>query len=295
MSWIFEPIGLETQTAYNNKLALTPEKASDYSFINLWGWAEEHGLEWCWQEGCVWIRQTRPTSALWAPVGDWRGLEWTRLLQDGQLTRMPMKRIPHQLANHLRESLGPQVMLNPMRGDWDYLYEIKDLVQLKGNRFHKKKNLLNQFLRKYDFLYLPLTAQESTHALSLQEDWCQWRDCEAQDALAAENRVIQKLFRDWDQLEGIGGGALQVGNRLIAYTIAEALTPEMLVIHIEKGDPAFKGAYQAINQIHLDREGQSYKWVNREQDLDDEGLRKAKLSYHPMDFIKKYAAQFDKS
>ncbi|MGB5988076.1 MAG: phosphatidylglycerol lysyltransferase domain-containing protein [Desulfobacterales bacterium] len=292
MPWQFDPITLDRQSAYREKLALMPEKASDYSFINLWGWSEEHGLQWSWQEGCAWILQTLPTPSLWAPVGAWQSLNWTRLLAEGPLAQMPMARIPQQLADVIEAQLGRRAILTPARGHWDYLYSVADLTQLKGKRFHKKKNLLNQFLRNYEFSYQPLTARESAHALALQEDWCQWRDCEAQDALAAENRVIQKLFQDWEQLEGITGGALSVGERMVAYTIAEALTPEMLVIHIEKGDPDYKGAYQAINQIFLAQTGTPYRTVNREQDLGNEGLRKAKLSYNPLEFIEKYTAHF---
>lgn len=75
---------------------------------------------------------------------------------------------------------------------------------------------------------------------------------------------------------------------MIAYTIAEALDESSIVIHFEKGCPLFKGVYQAINQIFLEQCCQGFQTVNREQDLGDEGLRKAKLSYNPVAFLKKY-------
>jgi hypothetical protein len=64
------------------------------------------------------------------------------------------------------------------------------------------------------------------------------------------------------------------------------------VIHFEKGDPDFKGVYQAINQLFLARAGEGYSFVNREQDLGDPGLRKAKQSYHPVAYLKKYRVAF---
>ncbi|MFZ0484981.1 MAG: phosphatidylglycerol lysyltransferase domain-containing protein, partial [Desulfobacterales bacterium] len=70
--------------------------------------------------------------------------------------------------------------------------------------------------------------------------------------------------------------------------IAEQLSQDTIVIHFEKGNPDYKGAYQAINQMFLEHNGEQFDFVNREQDLGDEGLRKAKLSYHPVDFVKKY-------
>jgi hypothetical protein len=124
-------------------------------------------------------------------------------------------------------------------------------------------------------------------AMAMQEDWCTWRDCESSDLLAAENRSILRIFDHWDAFDRVLGGALFVENIIVAYTLAEPLTADSLVIHFEKGCPAYKGAYQAINQIFLVRSASGYRFVNREQDLDNDGLRKAKLSYNPVDFLKK--------
>jgi hypothetical protein len=94
-------------------------------------------------------------------------------------------------------------------------------------------------------------------------------------------------------LNGITGGALLVDQDLAAYTVAEVLPDNTIVIHFEKGCPGFKGSYQAINQMFLAQdENPGSHIVNREQDIGDEGLRKAKLSYHPVDFIRKYEVVF---
>ena len=74
----------------------------------------------------------------------------------------------------------------------------------------------------------------------------------------------------------------------MAYTVAERFAPDTLLIHFEKGNPDYKGAYQMINQAFLAHAAGGLRWVNREQDLDDEGLRRAKRSYHPEDFVRKY-------
>jgi len=79
-----------------------------------------------------------------------------------------------------------------------------------------------------------------------------------------------------------------VDGAMVAYTVAEKLTEDSMVIHFEKGDTQYKGVYQAINQMFLAHSASQYKFVNREQDLNDEGLRKAKLSYHPVEFVFKY-------
>ncbi len=81
-----------------------------------------------------------------------------------------------------------------------------------------------------------------------------------------------------------------VEDLIVAYTIAEPLDQDTVVIHFEKGCPAHKGIYQAINQMFLESLEGRFRHVNREQDLGDEGLRKAKMSYHPVVFNQKYRA-----
>ena len=83
------------------------------------------------------------------------------------------------------------------------------------------------------------------------------------------------------------GGAIMVDGNMVAYTVAEALTPQSIVIHFEKGDTRFKGVYQAINQMFLAHCARDFLTVNREQDLNDDGLRKSKLSYNPLEFVRK--------
>ncbi len=284
----FEPIRLEQQQAYGDKLAQCAQIASDYSFINIWGWGDEYGLLWAWDQDLVWIKQTKPHEVLWAPVGDWAQVHWPAALETVKPLTDRIIRVPQALLDLLQADTGNAVQPSETRKHWDYLYSIQDLIALKGNRFHKKKNLVNQFKKKYTFDYLPFGPEMIIQALAMQEDWCTWRDCESHDTLAAENAAIARVLADWQSLNGITGGALQVNDTLAAYTIAEALPDRSLVIHFEKGNPDYKGSYQAINQMFLDHAPQGFTTVNREQDLGDEGLRKAKLSYHPVDYIRKY-------
>ena len=84
------------------------------------------------------------------------------------------------------------------------------------------------------------------------------------------------------------GGAIFVDHQMATYTVAEDFGDRTLLIHFEKGDPGYKGVYQAINQFFLDSVKDRFTVVNREQDLGSEGLRKAKLSHHPIDFVRKF-------
>ena len=101
-------------------------------------------------------------------------------------------------------------------------------------------------------------------------------------------KVEAKIFKNWDQFTGTLGGAILVDGAMVAYTVAEGLTNDTVVIHFEKGDTQYKGVYQPINQMFLANSAGRFSRVNREQDLGDPGLRKAKLSYHPVEFLQKY-------
>ena len=286
MNYTFEPISLDRQHEYQKFLDRCPQPTSDYSFINLWGWQEEYGLTWAFTPDCVCIRQTLPEPVIWAPMGDWNTMDWPRFFELST-PGSRIIRVPEELKD-LWLQKKPDLLVEEARGQWDYLYSIPELVELAGNKYHKKKNLLNQFLKKYEYEYVALNAEEIEMALTLQTEWFLWKNAESDSTLDKENRAIVKVLRDWEKLNHVMGAGLIVDDKMIAYTIAECVTQDQMIIHFEKGCPNYKGVYQAMNQLFLKESCCGKKVVNREQDLDDPGLRKAKESYNPIGYMKKY-------
>jgi hypothetical protein len=284
----FESIQLDKQEDYLNILAQSSQISSDYSFSNLFGWADEYGLTWAWHENLVWIRQAKPETVFWAPIGPWESVDWPSAMDRFVDNATCFVRIPEVLAELWKQSLGHRLDIKKDRDHWDYLYDVNELIELKGNRFHKKKNLLKQFIKKYDYRFEPFGSKMIEPAMAMQADWCNWRDCESSEVLSAENRSVFKVLTNWKRLSGLTGGALIVEDIIVAYTIAEKLTEDSIVVHYEKGCPDYKGVYQAINQMFLASLPNTFKVVNREQDLGEKGLRKAKMSYNPTGFLKKY-------
>ena len=281
----FQPIRLADQARYRELFAACPAPTSDYTFANLWGWREHYLLEWAFEDGLAWIRQNQPEKAVWAPIGDWSRTDWASL---SCLAGLKLVRVPAPLKDLLAAALPGRVSAEEAREHFDYVYSVQDLVELRGNKFHKKKNLLAQFLRNYAFVYHPMTPDCVEGVLQMQEEWCSWRDCESGNTLVSENEAIRRVLENWDNMPGMFGGVIEVDKRIVAYTVAERLDQKSLVIHFEKGHAQFKGIYQAINQLFLANEAGEFALVNREQDLDDPGLRKAKESYNPVDYLKKY-------
>ncbi len=291
MDMKFEAITLDKQEIYLEYLKKSGFEASDYSFINLWGWKNEYSLSWAFTDKLVWIKQSVPCETCWAPVGDWGNIKWGSVLNKYFPEGSKFIRVPETLKNIWSSIPGPKFEFKDIRDHWDYLYSVKELIDLKGKPFHKKKNLLNQFKKKYNYRFEPLTISNIPEALAMQEDWCALRDCESEKTLLSEHNVIARVLDRWNELENIFGGALYVEDEMVAFTVAEKMNEDTMVIHFEKGLVEFKGIYQAINRIFLSHKS-NFKTVNREQDLGDPGLRKAKLSYNPTGYVKKYQAVF---
>ncbi|MBF0450639.1 MAG: DUF2156 domain-containing protein [Candidatus Magnetomorum sp.] len=287
MSLHFEPITMNRQKDYLKYLSKMTQKTSDYSFVNIRGWAEEYALTWAFTDHLLWIKQAQPEEQLWAPVGDWHLTDWPAVFKDIALP-VTFTRIPEKLIAIWKDCLPLSLEIIDERDHWDYIYSTKDLIELRGNRYHKKKNLLNQFVKKYDYQYHTVTPERIDETLAMQEDWCSWRNCESDDTLSSENRAIENVLKSYRAYDNICGGSILVNQLITAYTIGEFFSEDTMLIHFEKGCPMIKGAYQAINQFFLKNEASDTVWVNREQDIGDAGLRKAKLSYHPSFFLKKY-------
>ena len=112
MTLQFEPIHLDRQDDYARHFSKCPQKASDYSFVNLWGWAEEYGLRWAWQDRLVWIKQTRPEALYWAPVGPWNAIDWARLAEAAHRAGLKTVILPKRNARDLEDV--PQEIRNAM-------------------------------------------------------------------------------------------------------------------------------------------------------------------------------------
>ncbi|UCG59290.1 MAG: DUF2156 domain-containing protein [Phycisphaerales bacterium] len=172
------------------------------------------------------------------------------------------------------------------RDNFDYLYLRQDLVQLAGRKLHKKKNLINLFVRNHTCVAKPLLEDYTDDAMRILENWKHQRD-DPGDYLAAKE-ALERM----EQLQ-LCGGIFYVENEPVAYCLGEELAlGKTFVIHFEKAvaKEEYKGVYQFINQVFASVLPDKYETINREQDLGDLGLRQAKASYKPVGFVKKYKA-----
>ena len=284
----YVPVTLDLYDEYRRYFDRTPQPTADLTFTNLWGWAEYFGLGLSFRNDLCWICQTLPELHYWAPVGDWESADWAA--QPEIRSGVELIRVPERLGEILLSALGNRVTSFEDRGQWEYLYNRDELAELPGARFHKKKTHVNGYHRRYGEDYRELGTSSNPdgieHVLQLQEEWCKWRDCENSPSLQAENAAIFRVVGNWHRLPGLIGGALYVDNRIGAFSVGEKVG-DMMVVHFEKVQAELKGVYQAINQSFVSRSALGVSLINREQDMDEPGLRQAKETYNPVGFLKK--------
>ena len=170
----------------------------------------------------------------------------------------------------------------------DYIYLRSDLATLKGKKFQSKRNHINKFRNTYpDYEYSPITKDRIQECLELEAKWCKANDCDQQEGTGNERRALIYALNHFEEL-GLTGGILHVNGQIVAFTFGMPINKETFGVHVEKADTSIDGAYAMINYEFANHIPEQYIYINREEDLGIEGLRKAKLSYHPETILEKY-------
>lgn len=175
----------------------------------------------------------------------------------------------------------------PDADNFDYVYERASLAELPGNRYHAKRNLINGFVRGHQWEYRRLSPELVAGARDLAEHWCRRRCGEAGPMSELEVEALKEGLGLVGEL-GLAAAVVLVAGRVEALAIGERLTAEAAAVHFEKANPDMKGLAQLIVREFAAREFADCRYLNREQDLGDFGLRRAKESYHPAHMVEKF-------
>ncbi|RNC29091.1 MAG: hypothetical protein AWM53_01011 [Candidatus Dichloromethanomonas elyunquensis] len=182
-----------------------------------------------------------------------------------------------------------------MRDSFDYVYSLEKLAELSGRKYQAKRNHINRFRENYpDWRFEPISSQNIEECREMNREWCIVHKCNDDDLLKKEKCAVKRCFDHYFEL-GLEGGLLRVNNKVAAYTMGEKLNSNTYVTHIEKAFNDMQGAYQMINRQFaalVQEKHPEIVYINREEDMGLEGLRKAKLSYHPVKMEEKYLATY---
>lgn len=288
----FGEITLDEAPDYLRHWEMCAQRTSDYCFPIIWGLGPDYGTRVAFDPSTdlYFLHQKKDWHADLAPVGNWMRDDWAAVLRDRYPREITFYLVPEVLADIWKAELEghAEVEIKNERGTWEYLYDINKLATLAGNKLMKKRNRTNQFRKSYDYEYLPITEELLPEIMEFQVHWCHVNNCADMQGLYQEDHAILRILGSWGRIPNLCGGAIRIDGKIVAYTMGE-LARNMLVVHFEKADTDYGAAYQAINRDfceHMAEEHPELEIVNREEDLNDAGLRAAKMSYMPLGFIK---------
>lgn len=291
----FTPLTLQDKPLFDRYLVPFRTRASELSFTNLYMWRRKYDFHFGIFGDFLWVMNITPTGKwyLSPPIGDYSGdvkgsVDALRSWLDSRGRPLIIKKAEKAVMTFLQGLYPETLTAAEMRDEFDYLYEFEGLRSLKGNSYHKKRNHVNKFLKTYpDWAYESLDSDRLPEVRDCLERWCRQHGCAADAGLTHERQAILDALEHMAELD-FNGGLIRIAGTVEAFTLAERLNPDTTVIHIEKADFAVEGLYAAMNQLYLEHCPAPTLFVNREQDMGLEGLRKAKESYQPVGFVEKY-------
>ena len=290
MSHEFTPLEIGHKEIFRRYLADDPPQVSELTFTNLFIWRHCYNPVWLERDDCILIilnpEKTEPFGL--QPIGKGDKKKALDSLCSELKNTTDEVRLCRVGEDFVNRHLDPdQYFYQYDRNNSDYVYTTKDLIELSGRRYHSKKNHLNTFTKNYRFEYLNLDREVVRHFMDMQEEWCRIRDCLQTPDLLMEDYAVKTALTYFNELDYVGA-AIRIGSKIEAFSLGERLNQDTAVIHIEKANPDIPGLYSAINQLFAKNTWADLEYINREQDLGVEGLRKAKESYYPHHLVNKY-------
>ena len=291
----FMPLDPTKKSQYEAMLQSCGERGCEYSFTNLYLWGRQKAAV---IEGClVFFSQFNRKSVYLFPVGTGdRKAAIDAVIEDAADRGIPCRftGLTHDDCAALEQLFPGKFRYHFDRDAFDYVYDIHELADLKGRKFQRKRNHLNRFRADHpDCRLVPITDKTLPLAKKLVADWYALRLQENPHAdYHMEQAALKKALEQWDVL-GLEGLLLMCGDTVLAMTAGSRLSEDTFDIHFEKALDIHDGAYAAINQgfaAHLRDTYPQLRYLNREDDMGLEGLRKAKLSYCPDHLVEKHWA-----
>lgn len=266
----------------------------EYDFGNLFVWSTPYSTEICHYKDffiCRWGRGDEKSYSL--PIGEGDFTDAINQIIDDAKSNGVKARIYGITEGYLpllQEAFTGRFSYSTSDDYSDYIYHVDKMSSLSGKKLHSKRNHISNFKKNNpNWQFERITKENMQECIDLHASWIANKDNDDED-YSFEFEAVLKSFENWDELEFVGG-LIRVDGKVIAYTFGEGqMNNECFVTHFEKAPADVQGAYAIINQEFTKNCLGDYKYVNREEDLGIEGLRKAKLSYYPEIRLTKWVA-----
>ncbi|RRD93111.1 DUF2156 domain-containing protein [Bacteroides heparinolyticus] len=287
----FKDIELSDRELITRYTQNSPRRNCDLSFSNLCSWRFLYNTQFAILDGYLLLKFWAEEELVYMmPIGNGdlkKVLE--ALIEDAHQEGKPfcLLGICSGMCSELETFMPGKFQFTADRDYADYLYLRTDLATLSGKKLQAKRNHVNKFKRTYNYEYTPITPDRIQECLELEAIWCKANNCDQYEGTGNERRALVYALRHFDEL-GLMGGILHVDGKIVAFIFGMPINQDTFGVHVEKADTSIDGAYAMINHEFAKHIPEQYIYINREEDLGIEGLRKAKLSYQPAIILDKY-------
>lgn len=259
---------------------------SESCFANSYAWQDSYNIEFDVIDGFLCIRGAHNGRGYFLmPYGEGdkrEVIEKLSVMAKSVGQPFVLKQLSKENTLLLENMFPGRFEFSLNRNASDYIYKTENLISLSGKKLHAKRNHVNKFVKTYNYKLQTLDASNYKAALRfalgrLGED------------SGEEEASLIKLYENFEVLN-LKGAVLVVDGEIAAVSLGEFLNSDTAVIHVEKANTDFDGAYAAINQMFAQTSFSDTLYINREEDMGIEGLRRAKMSYHPEIILEKFDA-----
>lgn len=294
----FRPITLADKAEIESYTLQSEIRNCDLSFANMYCWQRSYDSAWAVVDGYLVIRfriEGGEKLGYMQPIGHDGSLDFSRIIpslaQDAHThgDRLRIIGVTEEGRRTLQSQYSSAFALYSDPNFEDYIYLRESLRTISGKKLQPKRNHINQFERAYpNYEYRPLTSEYFEEALTLD---CRWRATHGEPCSEStpERNAMLRAFEHFEELE-LRGGALFVDGRMIAFTYGSRINHDTFCTHVEKGEAEYTGCYTVINKLFAESLAEEFTYINREEDLGIEGLRRSKSSYYPTIKQEKYTA-----
>lgn len=286
----------EDREIYGRYYSLTKTKMTDLSFGCRFAWDEVYNVRWKIIENCfVQASFNEDNPFMLMPLGEFDIYKLERIILAVK-KEFDDKGLPLKILCIEEEYLPvfEKISISHSRPECnddfsDYLYDGDSLRELKGKKYSKKRNHFSQFMRAYpDYEYISLNDDIFDECIENSLEWSRLKNADTADSGESDHMMIKRVIKNYNDLD-YKGGAIRINGKVAAFAIGSQGNGKTCFIHFEKAETEFIGIYAAINKLVLENEFPDAEFVNREEDLGHENLRKAKQSYYPVSMVRKYS------
>ncbi|WP_102399771.1 DUF2156 domain-containing protein [Haloimpatiens massiliensis] len=293
----FKPLTIDEKDIFYKYLSDYKFATSEYSFASLIIWREGCDIQYAECNDALIIKKKDFNGKyhFMQPIGYNKGnlkdiIEKLKKYKEENNMPYLFKDVENLFIGDLKEIYGDKAHICEDIDNFDYIYDSKKLITLSGRKLHSKKNHYNFFVKNYNYEVKDFSEDNvKQDCLKASEIWRHQKEEQngVQVYIDYELDGIKEILSHMEVLN-LKGMAVYVDGKVVAFTIGEKVNDEMAIVHIEKGIAEIRGIYAFINKTFAEKYLSDVKYINREQDLGIEGLRKAKKSYNPIKLEEKY-------